>query len=183
MGMLGRRSNLILGSGLVLGILVLPGSAAGGDIEAQLLQRIQREQNPVKKAKGEIKLARLELTQAQNAYAQGHIDEGGKLLGKLVEAMQASWKILRDSGRKASKQPEGFRELDISLRESVRALQDLGRSVSYFDRAPLETAAKQLDQMRDEVLHALFPEEKNRNRKGPPAPQTTTSPGSPTGLR
>jgi hypothetical protein len=97
--------------------------------------------------------------------------------------MKSSWKFLQNSGRKASKQPEGFRELDISLRENVRTLQDLGRTVSYFDRAPLMNAAQQLDQMRDEVLHALFPEDKTHNRKGTPAPQTTTSPESPMGAR
>jgi len=184
MGMLGRRGTLILAGWLVFGTLVLPFSAAvGSETEEQLLQRIQGEQNPVKKAKDEIKLARLKLAQVQSAYSQGHVETGAKLLATLVDAMQSAWKILRDSGRKASKQPEGFRELDISLRESVRALQDLGRTVSYFDRAPLENAAKQLDEMRDEVLHALFPQEKNRNRKGSPAPPTATNPGSPAGVQ
>ena len=97
--------------------------------------------------------------------------------------MKTSWKLLQDSGRKASKQPEGFRELEISLREDVRSLQDLGRTVSYFDRAPLVNAAQELEQMRAEVLHALFPGDKPRTGKGSPAPQTTTSPGNPTEVR
>jgi hypothetical protein len=184
MGMLERRWTLILGGTLVFGILVLPGPAAlGRETEEQLLQRIQAEQNPVKKAKDEIKLARLKLTQVQNAYSQGHFEEGAKHLSALVEAMKSSWKLLQDSGRKASKHSEGFRELDISLRESVRALEDLGRTVSYYDRAPLVDAAQQLDRMRDEVLHALFPEEKTRNRKSSPAPQPAPNPENPTGVR
>ena len=182
--MTGRRWTRILGSGLVIGILMLPGPAAWGrETEEQLLQRIQEEHDPLKKAKDEIKLAQLRLTQVQNAYSHGHIETGAKLLGALVDAMKSSWKFLQDSGRKASKHPEGFRELDISLRENVRALQDLGRTVSYFDRAPLTNAAQQLDQMRDEVLHALFPEDKIHDHKGSPAPQTTTSPESPPGVR
>ena len=169
---------------LVIGVMLLAGgSALGRETEEQLLQRIQNEQNPVKKAKDEIKLAQLKLTQVQNAYSQGHIEPGVKLLGAFVDAMKSSWKLLQDSGRKAWKHPEGFRELDISLREDVRTLQDLGRTVSYFDRAPLVDAAQQLDQMRDEVLHELFPENKTHNPKGSPAPQTTTNPGSLTGVR
>ncbi|MGA3326675.1 MAG: hypothetical protein ABSF45_19595 [Terriglobia bacterium] len=169
---------------LALVVIVLAGLCAKGrETEEQLQQRIQGEQNPVKKAKDEIKLARLKLTQVQDAYSQGHTEAGAKLLGAFIDAMKSSWKFLQNSGRKASKQPEGFRELDISLRENVRTLQDLGRTVSYFDRAPLMNAAQQLDQMRDEVLHALFPEDKTHNRKGTPAPQTTTSPESPMGAR
>jgi predicted Zn-dependent protease len=156
--------------------------ALGRETEEQLLQRIQSEQNPVKKAKDEIKLANLKFTQVHDAYSQGHIEAGIKLLGTFVDTLKTSWKFLQESGRKASKQPEGFRELDISLRENGRALQDLARTVSYFDRAPLEDAAQQLDQMRDEVLHALFPGGNPRTLKGSPPPQTT-SPGNPPGVR
>ena len=93
--------------------------------------------------------------------------------------MKTSWKLLQDSGRKASKQPDGFRELEISLREDVRVLQDLGRTVSYFDRAPLVNAAQELEQMRGEVLHALFPGGNPGPAKARPPPPATTSPGNP----
>ncbi len=182
--MLGWRWTLILGGGLVFGILVLPGSAAlGRETEEQLLQRIQSEQNPVKKAKDEIKLSRLKLTQVQDAYAQGQVETGAKLLGTFVGIMKTSWKLLQDSGRQAAKQPEGFRELEIALREDDRSLQDLERTVSYFDRTPLVNAAQELEQMRSEVLHALFPGGPPRTGKGLPPPQAVTSPGSPTEIR
>ena len=167
----------------VLGILLAGPCAMARETEEQLLQRIQSEQNPVKKAKDEIKLASLKLTQVQDAYAQGHIEEGAKLLVTFTDTMKTSWKILQNSGRKASKQPEGFRELEIALREDVRTLQDLGRTVGYFDRAPLENAAQELEKMRGEVLHALFPGAPPRTRKGSAPPPTVTNPGSPAEVR
>jgi hypothetical protein len=174
----------VLSVWLAVGVIMLAGLCAmGRETEEQLLRRIQSQQNPVKKAKDEIKLASLRLTQVHDAYSQGHIEAGAKLLGTFVDTMKTSWKLLQDSGRKASKQPEGFRELEISLREDVRSLQDLGRTVSYFDRGPLVNAAQELEQMRSEVLRALFPEDKTHNRKGSPAPQTITSPGNPTEVR
>jgi len=182
--MQGRRWTLILGGGLVFGILVLLGSAAlGRDTEEQLLQRIQSELNPVKKAKDEIKLARLKLTQVQDAYSQGQADAGAKLLGTFVGLMKTSWKLLKESGRQAAKQPEGFRELEIALREDDRSLQDLERTVSYFDRTPLVNAAQELEQVRADVLHALFPGGPPRTGKGPPPPPTDTSLGSPPDVR
>jgi len=155
----------------------------GRETEEQLIQRIQSEQNPVKKAKYEIKLASLKLAQVRDAYAQGHIEEGANLLAKLTDTTKTAWKILQNSGRKASKQPEGFRELEIALREDVRALQDLGRTVNYFDRTPLENAAQELEKMRGEVLHELFPGAPPRTLKGPAAPPAAASPGSSTEVR
>jgi hypothetical protein len=167
----------------VLGILFASLCAMGRESEEQLLQRIQSEQNPVKKAKDEIKLARLKYIQVHDAYSQGQTEAGAKLLGTFVDILKTSWKLLQGSGRKASKQPEGFRELEISLREHVRSLQDLERTVSYFDRAPLANAAQELEEMRVEVLHALFPEDIPLPRKSSPAPPPTTSPGSRTEVR
>jgi hypothetical protein len=155
----------------------------GRDTEEQLIQRIQSEQNPVKKAKYEIKLASLKLSQVRDAYSQGHIEEGSKLLVTLTDTTKASWKILQNSGRIASKQPEGFRELEIALREDVRTLQDLGRTVDYFDRSPLENAAQELEKMRSEVLHELFPGAPPRTLKGPAPPPKAASPGSSTEVR
>jgi hypothetical protein len=175
-----KRSSIWLALCL---IVLAKGAAWGRETEEQLLQRIQTEQNPVKKAKEEIKLANLQFIKVHDAYSHGQIEEGAKLLGPFVETLKTSWKILQGSGRKASKQPEGFRELEISLREHVRSLQDLGRTVSYFDRAPLVNAAQELEQTRAEVLHALFPGDASRTGKSPNAPPKAPAPGGPTGLR
>ena len=172
---------MLLSVWLAFLVVLLGGSwALGRDTEEQLLRRIQSEQNPVKKAKEEIKLSRLQLEQVHDAYTQGQVESGSKFLGVFVDTLKASWKLLQDSGRKASRQPEGFRELEISLREDVRSLQDLARTVSYFDRAPLTDAAQELEKMREEVLHAQFPGEPPRTHKGEPPPPTVTKPGGPT---
>jgi hypothetical protein len=129
----------------------------GRDTEEQLQERFRNEQNPIKKAKLEIKLADMTLQQALDTYTKGDVESGAKLLGEFVEQMEASWKILQNSGRKASKQPQGFKELDISLREDFRLLEDLERRVAYFDRGPVEKAAQEIEGIRSEVLQALFP--------------------------
>ena len=150
----------------------------GRETEEHLIRKIQNEQNPVKKAKEEIKLAAFQLVRVQDAYSHGHIDEGAKLLGTFLETMKASWKILQGTGRRAAKQPQGFRELEISLRESIRTLQDVKRSVSYFDRAPLTTTSQQLEQMHSGVFRALFPGSTPRTGKGPATPSAGPGAGS-----
>ena len=140
-----------------IGIVMTGLPALGRDTEQQLLERIQNEQNPIRKAKEEIQLGSFRLGHIKNAYSQGNIEEGAKLLGTFVDVMKTSWKILHDSGRTAAKQPQGFRELEISLREDVRTLQDLERIVGYFDRPPLENAVEELEHIHEEVLKTLFP--------------------------
>ena len=164
--------------------MLVPGLCAPPpQTEDQMMQRIESERNPVKKAKEEIRLARLKLGQVEDAYSNGQIEKGAGLLKALVDEMETSWKLLQSSGRKASKQPEGFRELEIALRENARALEDLQRKVSYFDRTPLADATQEFDRMRSEVLQALFPDDKTRNHKGPPAPQTAINPPNPAEVR
>jgi hypothetical protein len=133
---------------IVLGLA--PGAGAQGlapaparqpDSEPDLLGRLEREQNPVKKAKYQVRLGRIKLLQA---------------LGR----MKGSWQTLRDSGRRAVRQPQGFKELDIALREDARRLEDLKHHVPYTDRDPVEKVAQEVERIRAEVLHALFPAER-----------------------
>ena len=134
-------------------------SARHQESEEDLLGRIQRESNPVKRAKYEIRLGRLELNQAIEANNQGHLEQCQQLLGVYIGRMKSSWETLRGSGRRAARQPQGFKELDIALREDARLLEDLKRRVPTLDREPVEKAAQEVEQIRNEVLRALFPSE------------------------
>jgi hypothetical protein len=132
-------------------------SALASETEAQLLARLEKEHAPVKKSKEETRLARIKLRQAIQAYNEGNTRQGAQLVGAYLGRIKDSWQLLRSSGRNAARDPRGFKELDILLREDARLLDDLKRRVSYFDREPLEKAEKEVEQVRAEVLQALFP--------------------------
>jgi hypothetical protein len=127
------------------------------DAEARLLARLQKEHDPVKKSKEETRLARIKLRQAIEAYEGGNIEQGAQLLSIYLGRIKDSWQTLRSSGRNAARDSRGFKELDIELREDARLLDDLKRRIPYFDRGPIEKAAKEVEQSRAEVLQALFP--------------------------
>lgn len=134
-----------------------PFSGCKGDDEQQLEQTIERQQNPVKKSKCQAYLARLVLNQGVQAYDQRHFDRGSKLLGDYLVAVRRAWDILKSSGRNAVKHPEGFKELDIALRENGRLLNDLAQRVPYFQGEAVRNAEKQSAAIHEEVLDALFP--------------------------
>lgn len=127
------------------------------DNPQELAARIEREKNPVKKAKYEIRLGRLILDQAEQAYDGRQIPEGQKLLASYTRQMQDAWKLLAATGRNAAKKPDGFMQLEIALRENNRDLRELRRRVYYLYRRPIDQALKTLGQLHSKVLVDLFP--------------------------
>lgn len=134
-----------------------PLQARHQDNEADLLAHIQRETNPVRKAKYEIRLGSLKLQQAISAYDHHQLDQGQALLDEYRTQMSKAWGLLQSSGRDASRKPDGFKQLDIALRENSRLLTDLRHRVPYMDRGPLDRVTQELDKTQNEVLIALFP--------------------------
>jgi hypothetical protein len=145
---------------LLIGALVSLAGASSpppSETEAQLLARIQKENDPVRKSKQETRLARIELQQAIQAYDQGNREQGAELVSIYLGRIKDSWRTLRGSGRNGARDPRGFKELDIELREDARLLDDLKRRISYLERDPIDKAEKEVEQVRAEVLQALFP--------------------------
>lgn len=133
------------------------------DTEEDLLPRIQQEHDPVKKAKFEIRLARVKLLHASGACQKDDHESCSKLLGSYLELVRSSWKDLQSAGKNPVKHPSGFRELDIALREDARTLDDSRREIPLEDRGALDPVIAEVNKIHDEVFAALFPP------GGPPA--------------
>jgi len=131
--------------------------APPSDSEAQLQARLEKEPDPVRKSKLETRLARVKLEQVIHAYEKGNTEQGAQLLSAYLGSIKDSWQILKSSGRNAARSPGGFKELDIELREDARLLDDLEKRISYFEREPIQKARKEIEQVRAEVIQALFP--------------------------
>jgi CRISPR/Cas system-associated endonuclease Cas1 len=134
--------------------------------EAKLLSKLEREKNPVKKAKLETKLGRLKLENAFEAYDKGQYDQCWKLLDEYLARMNNAWAELAASGRQAAKKPDGFKQLEIALRESRRDLHDFETRLTYAERQAAEKIAAQTVQLHSRVLSALFPGAAPKGKKG-----------------
>jgi len=142
---------------VVGGALAWAAAAPRQDTEEGLLAKIPRERHPVKKGKLEVRLGRVKLLQAMEAFDSRDIEKCYRLLGAYQERMKSAWATLEGSGRPAWKKPQGFKELDIALREDARLLEDFKHRVPYQAREPVEKAAREIEQLRGLVLKALFP--------------------------
>ena len=146
-------SCLLLGTALSL---ALPPQSA--DREKTLKERLEKADNPVKKAKIEVRLAEIKLSQAFDAYDRGKFDLCWSYMDEYLAGMNSAWKDLQDSGRDASRKPDGFKELEIGLRKSRRSLEDFETRVTYEERQEVEKVRKASEDLRSHVLNVLFPE-------------------------
>jgi len=143
-------------------------------MEEKLLAHIQSEHNPVKKAKYEVRLGQLKLKQAFESYGQGDFERSRNLLDEYLRRVKDAWETLATSGREASRKPQGYKELDIALREARRELEDFETRISFEERAAVEEVRKETEDLSNRVFNALFPSAPARKRTG--------SPGVPAGL-
>jgi len=114
----------------------------------------------VRRAKYEIRLGRVRLERGVDACERDDHEQCQQFLSAYLELIRSAWKRLQGSGRQAVKQPQGFKELDIALREDMRLLDDLKHRIPLQDRDPVEKTGQEADRVRDEVLRALFPAER-----------------------
>lgn len=166
--------------------LVLIGAAAPSpafriDTEQDLLPRIEREQDMVRKAKLEIRLAHLKLARAAEACQKDDHDVCHQSLDAYLEAVRSSWKHLQASGKNAVRSPSGFRDLDIALREDNHQLEDLKRRMPYEDRGILDPVIQESDKIHNEVFGALFPSGAGRSKDKKAVPPTAPHAGPPAG--
>jgi hypothetical protein len=138
------------------------------DNEQRLQARIEREQKPVKRAKLKVRLGRLKVSQAIAAYNRGEHGQCQKLLDDYLTVMKSAWADLQDSGRQAWRKSDGFKQLDIGLRENSRILEDLMHRMPYEERGPVEKVYHEAEQLRAAVLEALFPPERPKKGKKNP---------------
>jgi hypothetical protein len=64
---------------------------------------------------------------------------------------------MMDSDRDAERNPAGYKDLEVSLRQQIRYLQEMARSVAFDDRAPVEAALNRAETIRDEMIRKIFP--------------------------
>jgi hypothetical protein len=140
--------------------------------EEKLIARIKQEQNPGKKARLQLRLAKMKLKEAEEAYHARNFAEGKALLQEYLDHVRESWATLQDSDGGIRKHLGAYKELEISLREGDRLLEDLSHRVPYPEDESIMTIAKEISVVHNQVLEAIFPAglppKERRKRSLPP---------------
>ncbi len=149
----------------VLMIALVASSAVAQDRVAELRTRFAKETNPVHKANMVPQLADAEFGDIQRQVAAGNLEEAAATAGKLRDEARLAQEALDGKKRDAEKHPEGYRQLQISVRESVRRLNDILIGLAGDEQKPFQEIRDDLEKIDRQLIHQLFP---NRPSDAPP---------------
>jgi hypothetical protein len=162
MGLLIRSLTLLL-------VLSLGSRAVQSNKQLERLQKekanLARQTDPVGRTKTQIKISEVLLSLVSDAVQAGDMESMQKYIDEYVSTIQDAHQTMMKTGRDAHRKPGGFKDLEIALRRHVRQLTDIGKSLTYDDREPLEKAKEEAIDIRDDLLKAFFGEQNAPSRK------------------
>lgn len=156
---------------LVAGLVA--GAAMAQDRTAELRARFQNEPDAVRKAGLVAPLADAEFRDIHAKIDAGDLAAAAEIAEHVRDEATASKKALDAKHRDAEAHPEGYKKLEISVRESVRRLGDILVGLAKDDQKPLAEIRVELETLNRELIHQLFPK---RPEASPAAPATTPVP-------
>lgn len=152
----------------MLATLALAGASFSQNRIADLRQRFAQESDPVRKAKKMPELGEAEFQQIQKNVASEEFSAGLALLRQYRGEVQSCIQGLDATGVNAVKHSSGFRQLQISLRESLRRLDTMISVISPEAQSGFIEERASLNEMNKHLIEELFP--------GPKQPPTKALP-------
>jgi hypothetical protein len=137
------------------GALGVPARAE--DSRSKYQGQYEAESDPVRKAKILAKLAPLEISEARANIRAEKEEQALAVLEKYRDEVGETAQALTATGVDAQRRPAGFKELQISLRESMRHLDDLILSLPVDKRQFFQAVRSDLSATQTLLFDALFP--------------------------
>jgi hypothetical protein len=134
-----------------------------------LRQRFAQESDPVRKAKKMPQLGEAEFRQIQKDVASEQFADALVLLRQYRDEVQSCLQGLDATGVNAEKHSSGFRQLQISLRESLRRLDTMIPLISSEAQSGFTGVRQELSEMNRHLIEELFPRPKQPPTKTPPS--------------
>jgi hypothetical protein len=131
------------------------------------LARYEQETDPVRKARALVKLGDDQVDEARKQLKDGNDVASLDTLEKYRDEVQHVAELLKASGVDAEKRPAGYKELQISLRETIRHIDDLILTLPVDKRQFFREVRADLVKTQNELIDSLFPRQPDRNSKKP----------------
>jgi hypothetical protein len=109
------------------------------------------------RAKLFVELAHAEMEAADKAFTEGNVELGQKLVASAGSDADQAGKAAVDSGKR-------LKDTEIDLRKLQVRTRDIGRSLAFEDRPPLEKIVQRIEAMREAILERMF----SGKKKGKP---------------
>jgi hypothetical protein len=142
-------------------------SVAAQDRLAQDLARYLSDPDPVHRARDLVKLGDSQVEFAKKQLKAGEDVASLETLQKYLDEVQKTAADLVATGNDAERKPSGFKELQISLRETIRKVDDLILTLPVDKRPFFRDIRTGLAKVQNDLIDALFPRQGGHNPKKP----------------
>jgi hypothetical protein len=144
---------------LVVAAVLCAGAAVAQGKIADLRARFTREPSPVNKAKLMPQLGDAEFAEIDADVAQEKLPAALAVLRQYRDEIDSCDKGLTATGVDAEKHPGGFKQLQFSLRDSLRRLDVVIVNMTSDEQAPFLSIRADLGEINLRLIQHLFPHE------------------------
>ncbi len=145
----------------MLGLWLMFAPAIFGHSHHEDLAKVQakfaKEKDPVHKAKLMVKLERAEFRHIEADIADNKLADAVDGLRQYRRQADSVSKALDETGRDAAKHAAGFMQLQISLREALRRLNNILVGLTSDQQKPFLEVRDDLDGLNHHLMVELFP--------------------------
>lgn len=159
---------LHFGHACVLGLL-LAAPAQNTHVQTDLTKdktNYEHAADPIARAKAIEKLGHEEYVAARQALETGKMEEALQFLKDYNHQVTETHDALVKTGLDPVKHSNGFRQLQISVRERERDLRELIDHIGFAQREPFDKLGDTLDSLNQKLILELFPRRAPNKQSG-----------------
>jgi hypothetical protein len=119
--------------------------------------RFAQETDAMRRAQMMPKLGEAEFDEITRNVDAGELPEALAILKEYRDEIRSCEKGLDAKSIDAEKHPKGYKQMEISLRQSLRRLDDLLVSLTADEQLPFLEVRNDLNQLNRHLIHELFP--------------------------
>ena len=129
--------------------------------------RLQNDPDPVHKAKLMKDLGDVEFQEIQKDLDAGNGPDAVAVLEKYQAEAQSCVKDLDAKKIDAEQHPNGFKQLQVSIRQSLRRLDDILPGLTADEQKPFLQVRKELEHLDRHLIRELFPRQPGAEASAP----------------
>ena len=151
----------------VLFIALSSYSIAQSKAEEQLRKErsnLTRTTDPVSRTKIEIRISDLLITLMADAARAGEDQKAEQYLSDYSNTISDAHLTIMKTGKDAHKHPEGFKDLEISLRKQQSRLSDAGKLMDVDSRDAVDKVRKQASDISDQLVKTMLLKDPNAGK-------------------
>jgi hypothetical protein len=124
---------------------------------SQFRERFAKETDPLHKAQLMPEYGDLEFHDIQEQLEQDELTKALDLVKQFRDEARTCAKGLEAKVANPEKHPNGFKQLQFSVRQALRRLGDIIHSLPGDDQKPFLEVRRELDELDHQLVHELFP--------------------------